>query len=102
MPHEVGTVAHITQVNRIDGDRFFVSAVGVQRFRVLGITQREPFVTAEVELLDDSDPDSESSAELVLQATEAFSMYAQASVGISGGWVRRTAFLLIQRRCRTT
>jgi Lon protease-like protein len=90
VPHEIGTVAHITQVNRIDGDRFFVSAVGVQRFRVLNVTQREPFVAAEVELIDDSSASSESSDELVREVTDAFSNYAQASVGVSGGWVSRT------------
>ena len=90
IPHEIGTVAHITQVNRIDGDRFFVAAVGVQRFRVLNLTQREPFVAAEVELLDETGPSLESSDELVREATDAFSEYAQASVGISGGWVSRT------------
>ena len=90
IPHEIGTVAHITQVNRIDGDRFFVSAVGVQRFRVLTLTQREPFVTAEVELLEETGPTLESSDELVRDATDVFSRYAQASVGISGGWVSRT------------
>ena len=90
VPHEIGTMAHITQVNRIEGDRFFVSAVGVQRFRVLDFTQREPFLAAEVELLDEAGPNSESSDELVQEATDAFSKYAQASVGVSGGWVSRT------------
>ena len=90
VPHEIGTVAHITQVNRIDGDRFFVSAVGVQRFRILEVTQREPFVTAEVELLNDASPDLESSNELVRDATDAFSNYARASVGVAGGWVSQT------------
>ena len=90
VPHEIGTVAHITQVNRIEGDRFFVSAVGVQRFRVLDVTQREPFVTAQVELLEDVTPELTSSDDLVREATEAFSDYAQASVGVAGGWVSRT------------
>lgn len=90
VPHEIGTVAHITQVNRIEGDRFFVSAVGVQRFRVIDVTQREPFVAADVELLEDASPDLTSSDEVVLEATEAFSDYARASVGVAGGWVSRT------------
>ena len=90
VPHEIGTVAHITQVNRIDGDRFFVSAVGVQRFRVVVVTQREPFVAAEVELLEDANTDQEASQEVAREATEAFSDYARASVGVAGGWVSRT------------
>ena len=90
VPHEIGTVAHITQVNRIDGDRFFISAVGVQRFRVLDVTQREPFLAAEVELLEDAIPQLGSADEVVREATDAFSNYAQASVGVAGGWVSRT------------
>ena len=86
VPHDIGTVAHIVQVNRINGDRFFVSAVGVQRFRVLNVTQREPFVAADVELLDEAG----ASDELIEQATRAFSDYARAMAGMSGGWVRRT------------
>ena len=53
LPHEVGTVAHLVQVSRIEGDRFFVAAVGQRRFRVSEITQWTPFVAAEVELLDE-------------------------------------------------
>ena len=90
VPHDIGTVAHIVQVNRIDGDRYFVSAVGVQRFRVLDVIQQEPFVAAEVELLEETGPSSESSDELVAEAVSAFSDYARASVGVSGGWVRQT------------
>ena len=90
VPHEIGTVAHITQVNRIEGDRFFISAVGVQRFKVIDVTQREPFVAADVELLEDASPDLTSSDEVVREATEAFSDYARASVGVAGGWVSRT------------
>ncbi|MXX52413.1 MAG: peptidase S16, partial [Dehalococcoidia bacterium] len=53
VPHEVGTVARIIQVNRIEGDRFFVSAIGERRFRVIEITQHKPFISAQVELLDE-------------------------------------------------
>ena len=88
-PHEIGTVAHIVQVNRIEGGRFFVSAMGQQRFRLVEVVQRTPFLAAEVELLEEygSEPPSE---DLLSQATEAFSVYAQFSIGASGGWVRRT------------
>lgn len=88
-PHQVGTVAHIVQVNRIDGGRFFVSAIGQERFRVVEITQRTPFVAADVELLDEENSEP-ASAELIEEATEAFSAYAQYSIGASGGWVSRT------------
>ena len=89
VPHDVGTIAHIVQVNRIDGDRYFVSAVGQQRFRILEITQHVPFVAARVELLQEEGT-APASEDLIARATEAFSDYAQVSVGASGGWVSNT------------
>ena len=89
VPHQIGTVAHIVQVNRIDDARYFVSAIGQQRFRVIEITQRTPFVAAQVQLLDEEGAVSASDG-IVVEATEAFSDYARVSVGASGGWVSRT------------
>lgn len=89
VPHEIGCVARINQVNRIESERFFVSAQGEARFRLLEIVHRVPYLTACVEILDE-DGGEPASADLVADATAAFSAYAQHSVGISGGWVRRT------------
>ena len=85
--HDVGTVARIVQVNRIEGDRFFVSAIGERRFRVIEIIQRRPFISAQVELLDEYDDAPEH---LIVEATDLFGEYARFSVGTSGGWVRET------------
>lgn len=90
VPHEIGCVARINQVNRIESERFFVSAFGEARFRLLEIVHRVPYLTARVEILDDEEGGEPASAELVADATAAFSDYARHSVGLSGGWVRRT------------
>lgn len=89
VPHDVGTVARIIQVNRIEGDRFFVSAIGERRFRVIEITQHRPFISAQVELLDEfgDEPVPEN---LIIEATDLFGEYARYSVGTSGGWVSDT------------
>ena len=89
VPHDVGTVARIVQVNRIEGDRFFVSAIGEKRFRVIEIMQDRPFISAQVELLDEfgDDPVPE---DLIAEATELFGEYARYSVGTTGGWVSKT------------
>ncbi len=89
VPHNVGTMAHIVQVNRIDGDKFFVSAFGQQRFRVLEIIQHTPFVAADVELLEEEGREP-APDRLVADVTDAFSDYARLSMGASGGWVRQT------------
>lgn len=87
--HDVGCVARVAQVERIDSDRFFVSAVGVRPFRVLEIVSSRPYMVAEVELLYDSGPELEPTDALVEDTTDSFSDYARAAAGISGGWVRR-------------
>ena len=88
LPHVVGTVAHLVQVSRIEGDRFFVAAIGQRRFRVSEITQWTPFVAAEVELLDEG-ADETVPDTLIEETTSAFSEYARVSMGMAGGWVRQ-------------
>ena len=89
IPHDVGTVARIVQVNRIEGDRYFVSAVGERRFRIIEVTQDRPFMSARVELLDEIG-DTPVSESLISEATDLFGEYARFSVGASGGWVSET------------
>ena len=86
VPHGVGTVAHVVQVTPIEGDRFFVGAVGQQRCRVSEITQWTPFVAADVELLDEG-PDECVPDALIDEATMAFFEYSRISMGMAGGWV---------------
>ena len=89
-PHDVGTVARVTQVERIDSERFFVASVGVRPFRVLDIIRRRPYMVAEVEMLYDAGPDLDRDDPLVEDAIDTFSDYVRVVLGISGGWVRRT------------
>ena len=89
VPHRIGCVARIVQVDRIEGERFFVSAVGEARFRLLNTVSRDPYLTARAEILDEESGET-SSEELVSEATAAFSEYARRAVGLAGGWVSRT------------
>ena len=89
VPCEIGTVARIMQVDRIESERFFVSALGEARFRMLEIVHRVPYLTARVEILGEEGREP-ASDHLVAQATAAFSDYVRHSVGLSGGWSRQT------------
>ena len=89
-PCEIGTVAKIIQVNPVEGDRFFVSTIGVERFRSLRVTQWTPFIIAEVELFDDRATSADVPQDLVENAIDAFTDYAKSVAGLSGGWVSRT------------
>jgi Lon protease-like protein len=72
VPHDVGTVAGISQhVKKPDG-RYDLTAIGLERFRVLTILQERPYLVARVQL----EPDLVSSAdELGLRAREVHSLF---------------------------
>ena len=86
-PYSTGTVAHIVQVNRVEGGRMFISVRGEQRFLIKSITQYRPYLAAQVELLEDD-------AEALVPPTEmeairqAVTRHFTLALGLRGGWVR--------------
>ena len=50
-PFEIGTVARISEVQREPDGRMNLMTFGVQRFKLLEITQREPYLIGRVQLL---------------------------------------------------
>src|SRR6202035_1120697 len=57
MPHEVGTTAEISEVTPLPAGRYYTSTPGGRRSRIERIVSREPYLTAEVQFLDDEDDD---------------------------------------------
>ncbi len=47
--HDVGTVAHITQVERLDDGRMNIAALGYSRFRIHSTHREKPYLTGVVE-----------------------------------------------------
>ena len=87
IPHTTGTMAHIVQVNKADGDRFFVSVTGLQRFQIRNITQYRPFLGAEVELLED-ESDHAVPTDMQDAVRDAAARYVRLNLGLGGGWTR--------------
>ncbi|MGE3270951.1 MAG: LON peptidase substrate-binding domain-containing protein [Chloroflexota bacterium] len=54
-PFEIGTVARISEVDRQPDGRMNLMTFGTMRFKLLEITQREPYLVGRVELLKPSD-----------------------------------------------
>ena len=87
-PHSTGTLAHIVQASEIDGGRYFISVTGQQRFRIMQIASYRPYISAEVELLEE-DPEAwlpQTEMDVIRQAVTD---YARLITGLRGGWVRR-------------
>ena len=86
-PFSTGTVAHISDVKRLEGDRLLISVTGEQRFQIKNITQYRPYMTAQVELLEDDSevwvPPTEMEA-----IRQAAAQHIRLVLGLRGGWVR--------------
>src|ERR1700744_1368597 len=54
--HDVGTLATVHKVVRMPNQSRFVFTEGVERVRIVGYVQTEPFMVAEVETLPDVEP----------------------------------------------
>lgn len=89
VPHTIGTMAHIVQVNRVEGGRMFISILGQQRFQIKEITQNRPYMAAQVELMEDAEdvgvPPTEMEA-----IRKAASEHVTLTLGMRGGWVRES------------
>jgi Lon protease-like protein len=86
VPHDVGTVAEITQSSTMTGGRIYVVAQGVQRFRILRLSYDRPYLMGRVLVLDP--PDNQVHPETLQRAQEALAIYLRALEGLRGGWVR--------------
>jgi ATP-dependent Lon protease len=65
--HEVGTLATVHKIVRMPNQSRFVFTEGVGRTRLLRYVQTEPFMVAEIEELEDSEPESNSSVEALVR-----------------------------------
>jgi len=65
--HEIGTLATVHKVVRMPNQSRFVFTEGVGRVKLLRYVQTEPFMIAEIEELEDVEPESNSSVEALVR-----------------------------------
>lgn len=75
-PHAVGTLAQLRTVEELDDGRFNIMVVGKTRYRIRSISARKPYLTAEVEYLEDTVADEDISVPLGRRVSRAFRRYA--------------------------
>ncbi len=86
-PHDVGTTAHIRSVNPLGQGRFSVTAVGGRRFRVRSLSHDRPYLSADVEYLDD-DSAEDIEPPLVAHVREDAAAFIRTMLAMRGGYVR--------------
>lgn len=79
-PHEVGSLAEITEVTALPFDRYYVSTIGRRRFRIDRILNREPYLTVDAELLPEPRDDEADLYELSTSVRVAFVEYVDLAI----------------------
>jgi len=86
IPHNVGTIAKITDVETLDEGRMNLLTLGVERFRIIAVTTTNPYLRGEVELIEqrrESVP-----AETLARAEDLFATYLKLYMAIGNQWTR--------------
>jgi len=65
--HAVGTLATVHKIVRMPNQSRFVFTEGVERVRLVRYSQTEPFMVAEVEVLEDVEPETTAGAEALVR-----------------------------------
>lgn len=74
-PYAVGTTARIEEWVQLEKGDFNLIALGGQRFRILAILTREPFLQVWVEFLKDAPSDPEALRPLIVEVSEQTRQY---------------------------
>ncbi|HEX8807316.1 MAG TPA: LON peptidase substrate-binding domain-containing protein, partial [Candidatus Aquilonibacter sp.] len=85
LPHDIGSIAEIVDVQPLPFGRYFISTVGRNRFRIREVVSREPYLIAEVDELEDPEQCGDREVDELLPAVlERFEEYLAMLVEFSG------------------
>ena len=87
VPHNVGTTARITQVEYLEDGRMNIFTIGSQRFRVSRVGTEKPYLTAEVEIIEQQPP-TDAARALMPEAQRLFDDYLRTYLAIGDQWTR--------------
>lgn len=79
-PHSIGTVAYVETIEPLPEGRMNLVARGLQRFRLLELVRREPYLMGRVELLVEEP--SSPTPELLAQVVERYRAYLEGLRGL--------------------
>lgn len=83
-PCDIGSVAEILDVQPLPFGRYFISTIGRERFRIVQIVDREPYLVAEAEVIEDDDDRDFEVEELSDAVRPLFAQYQDMLLEFSG------------------
>jgi Lon protease-like protein len=83
-PHEVGTLAKIVRIDRLEDGRMNLLVMGASRFRIIRTSDDRPYLRGEIKLLPETGDDLEGTAPLTEAAATVFRQYSNLLRELSG------------------
>lgn len=84
VPHLVGTMAEINNLDQLEDGRYILMAVGTKRFRILSQHNDKPYLSGLVELYEDALETGNALFEQVEQARDLFGNYLRLLIQDAG------------------
>ena len=84
-PYSTGTMGEVVQASDMGDGRMLVSVAGKQRFHIKQITQHQPYMGADVDLLEDF-PDEWVPPTEMEAIRGAVGRHINLAIGLRGGW----------------
>jgi Lon protease-like protein len=84
-PHDIGSIAEIIDVQPLPYCRYYISTVGSNRFRIREVISRDPYLIADVDLIEEDDAHRDREIDDLLQSVRnLFADYVHMLVEFSG------------------
>lgn len=87
VPHDVGTVARIIQVEYLEDGRMNIFTMGDERFRIVAINTTQPYLRGEVSELQ-QEPATDSAYAALPRARQLFDDYLKTYLALGDQWTR--------------
>ncbi|MEI6045021.1 MAG: LON peptidase substrate-binding domain-containing protein [Chloroflexota bacterium] len=86
VPYQVGTLARITEVVKLEDGRMLITTIGTERFRLLAYHRQMPYMTGDIEIWpDEASLDTPQIIDnLVFQVQAAFEAYLKVLMDLAG------------------
>ena len=90
IPHETGTIAHITKVTYLSEGRMTLITLGEHRFQLEAVTQQTPYLMGKVRIIDPEEIGDPRPSDIEIEELQAtLESYLKSLLGLQGGWVRK-------------
>ena len=87
VPYSIGTTAKIEEVQNGKSGKLHIQVRGMERFEIKELNNTTPYLSAEVEILEDS-KNVDSQAKLTIETKNLAENVLKALISRSGGWVK--------------